>query len=426
MKNHLVIREFGCIVQGKEPLQISKEKIQVSEKDFVYLRSLLDDPQQVQPYSRIFNLSVRQGIEVLCVQNYVGVLQTPFNLQIEILPKIYVAKDQADSDEHVRNLLIKMLSALKSAPFKLLHEANITASNLPLLEVFFGYFLSLVNHLVKKGIVRDYVGYEDNQPFLKGKLLTSMQFKKNLVHKERFYVSYDEYEINRPENRLIKSSLQLVKTLSRNFQNQKLCSELLFMVDDIPASKDYKSDFSQCKTDRSLAHYQDVLAWCKILLKNQNPVSAIGALPSLSILFPMERIFEDYVATMLKRNYPDWKIKTQVATNYLVSSHNEQKIFKLKPDFMIDDGNEIWVADTKWKLIDQTAREKKYYIAESDMYQLYAYGHKYLRDSSCRKVVLVYPKTDRFRKPLYPFVFDEGYWLEVLPFDLEKDMLTLL
>lgn len=421
MKNHLVIREFGCIVQGKEALSLSKERIQVPHSAFTYLRNLLDDPLQTQPYNQIFNLTVRQGVEVLCVQNYVGVLQTPCGLQIEILPKIYHANDHADSDEHTRKTLLKMLGALQQAPFKIVHETSLMPSSMPLLEIFFGYFLSLVNHLVKKGIVRDYITYEDNQPFLKGKLLTAMQLKKNIIHKERFYVSYDEYETNRPENRLLKSALLLVNKLSKSLQNQKLCNELLFLFEDIPASKDYKTDFTQCKTERSLVHYQDSLAWCKILLQNQNPVSSIGALPSLSVLFPMERIFEDYVAAMLIKNHPDWKIKTQVSTNYLVSNHNESKIFRLKPDLMIDDGEQVWVADTKWKLIDQTNRDKKYNIAESDMYQLFAYGHKYLKDKPQRRVILIYPRTDRFTKPLLPFVFDEGYQLEVLPFDLDSD-----
>jgi 5-methylcytosine-specific restriction enzyme subunit McrC len=424
MNNHLVIREYGCIVLGKETLSITKDRIQVQHSAYGYLKSLLDDPQQTQPYSQIFNLTVRKGVEMLCVQNYVGVLQTPCGLQIEILPKVYHANDHADSDEHARKILVKMLATLQSAPFKIVHETNIMSSNLPLLEVFFGYFLSLVNYLIKKGIVRDYVSYENNQPFLKGKLLTTMQLKKNLMHKERFYVSHDEYEANRPENRLIKSSLLLVSKLSKSMKNQKLSNELLFLFDEIPPSKDYKTDFSRCKTDRSLVHYQDVLAWCKILLENQNPVPSVGSLPSLSILFPMERIFEDYVAAILKRNYPQWKVKTQVATNYLVSNHNDRKIFRLRPDLMIDNGEQVWVADTKWKLIDQTNRDKKYNISESDMYQLFAYGHKYLTNDTERKVILIYPKTDTFTKPLHPFIFETDYRLEVIPFDLDLDRLV--
>lgn len=40
-----------------------------------------------------------------------------------------------------------------------------------------------------------------------------------------------------------------------------------------------------------------------------------------------------------------------------------------------------------------------------------------------RRVMLIYPKTDRFTMPLKPFIFDDGLHLEVVPFDLENDCL---
>ena len=422
---HLVMREFGCIVKGTDAKVLSKDRIQIPAHTFRYLKSLISDSVSETRYNAILVLSTRDNVEVLCAQNYVGVLQTPCGIQIEILPKTYVANDHSESDEHAREILTKMLTLLQNSPFKVVHESKIMPSTMPLLELFFGYFLSLLSHLVKKGVVRDYTSLQDNQPFLKGKLIISQQIRKNLIHRERFYVSYDEYNANRPENRLIKSALVLIGRLSQSADNQKLCNEFLFMFDAIPNSKDYKKDFYSCKSDRSVSHYSDVLAWCKILLENKNPVSSIGDLPSLSILFPMERIFENYVAVSLERIYPQWKIKTQVASKYLVEEHGERKIFQLRPDLIVNDGSLLWIADTKWKLIDQTNREKKYNIKESDMYQLYAYGHKYLTDEFPRKVMLIYPKTDRFTKPLKPFIFEDNYQLEVVPFDLENDCLCM-
>ena len=71
----------------------------------------------------------------------------------------------------------------------------------------------LVGIIIKKGIKSDYVGFEDNLFYLKGKLLINEQIKRNSVHKERFYVQYDEYNQNRAENRLIKSTLKLLSNI---------------------------------------------------------------------------------------------------------------------------------------------------------------------------------------------------------------------
>ena len=61
-------------------------------------------------------------------------------------------------------------------------------------------------------------------------------------------------------------------------------------------------------------------------------------------------------------------------------------------------------------------------ISQRDFYQLFAYGHRYLPPGS--HLFRVYPKTERFQAPLP--VFDlEGYWLHVVPFCLERDVLVL-
>jgi len=85
------------------------------------------------------------------------------------------------------------------------------------------------------------------------------------------------------------------------------------------------------------------------------------------------------------------------------------------------------VMDTKWKLLDYLDHRNKYGISQADMYQLYAYGHKYFekdKDSKTLKtLMLVYPKTDKFEKRLPVFEYEEGLKLDVVPFDLNEGVL---
>jgi 5-methylcytosine-specific restriction endonuclease McrBC regulatory subunit McrC len=48
---------------------------------------------------------------------------------------------------------------------------------------------------------------------MKGKLLISAQLTKNSVRRDRFQVEYDEYSVNRPENRLLKTAIDNVSRL---------------------------------------------------------------------------------------------------------------------------------------------------------------------------------------------------------------------
>ena len=83
-----------------------------------------------------------------------------------------------------------------------------------------------------------------------------------------------------------------------------------------------------------------------------------------------------------------------------------------------DNGRDVLVLDTKWKLLDssKTNGSDKYGLSEADLYQLHAYGQSYLHGRG--DVVLVYPRTDSFDQPLpvFDFAAIQGLRLWVLPF----------
>lgn len=415
---HIVIREFGYLLPDKsgvaeEPGVISK----VSPTAFKYLQSLLYDESREDDEHRHFLRPARKhGSEALQVRNYVGVLQTPCGTQIEILPKIH------DGDNNkVRGILIGMLRYLRSSYFRESRQAMLREVKMPLAEVFFSYFLGEVNKLVKKGIRSDYVSREENLHFLKGKLMMAQHVRANAVMKHRFFVQYDEYLPDRAENRLIHSCLEVIGKASRRAMNQRLSRELLFIFEDVPPSRNYKADFSRCKTNRAMAHYEHVMQWCQLILGQRSPVSSKGATGTISILFPMERIFEDYVAARLREYLPDYRVVAQSREKWLVEKHERKggknsPIFRMRPDLLIEsDEGLICVADTKWKRIDQMDSGKNYGISQADMYQLYAYARKY----DCKRVALIYPQIEGLDKPLPPFHFDDDFRLEVCPFPLE-------
>lgn len=83
--------------------------------------------------------------------------------------------------------------------------------------------------------------------------------------------------------------------------------------------------------------------------------------------------------------------------------------------------------DTKWKLLDglKANGTEKYGLSQSDFYQLQAYGQSYLDAQG--EVVLIYPKTETFDRPLPVFEFPKtsGLSLWVLPFCLKSRTLIV-
>ncbi|WP_051171368.1 McrC family protein [Spongiibacter marinus] len=409
--------------------RFDENAVGITKSAFGYLRGLIQGDLRESDFAPFLKLTTYKRQTALKVQNYVGVIQTPCGTLIEILPKLYLGDEEAL--EKSRYQLIKMLRCLHSSPFRKADRADIRHAKMPLLEVYITQFLAAINQLVKRGIRSDYSREKKNATYLKGRLLVTAQICKNAMHPERFAIEFDEYQVNRPANRLIKLTLEVVMRASQCSKNQRLARELSFVFDGVPASSDVHSDFKKVKLSRGMSYYHEALSWCNSLLNGQGPTASSGGFNTLSLLYPMERIFEDYVAHCLRKNIEEIsgegaKLKTQSVKHSLVESHAGSKIFNLRPDLMVVNGNQpVCVMDTKWKLIDASDRRNKYGISQADMYQLYAYGHKYLKANDRKELMLIYPKTERFQLPLPDFIYEDGMVLRVVPFDVESSQIVI-
>jgi len=361
------------------------------------------------------------GQVALQVINFVGVMDTPCGTRIEILPKTV----EKDGDiEVARRLLLKMFLRVNKLPLEMFHNSHLKTVNRPLMEVLISQFLITLRKLVKRGIRSDYRLIEEECAYLKGQLQVSKQVRQRPGKLSHFYIAHDEYLLDRPENRLLHSALICVSKWSRTDTNQRMARELLFVFNEIPGTNNIENDLKQWRNDRSMIHYRPLKMWCELILRQQNPLTLLGGFNGVSFLIPMEKLFEKYVALTLQRQLPsNLKLKEQVQSESL-SVHNNSPMFKLKPDIVIyENSNVVSVMDTKWKRVDEykVNNKDKYDLSQSDFYQLYAYGEKYM--DGVGDIMLIYPKWSRFTKALDVFELSSSLRLWVVPFDLNLDSL---
>ena len=419
----LWVAEHGRIYRGKSDENRPDGHLQLSSENFDSVLTLLDD-SSLSDLEPIFRYSKSYGRDLLTVQQYAGVVRTGSGCHIEILPKISRRSDP----ERARELLVKMLIELRESPFKEGTAADLRAHNMPLFEILMRQFLDHVGDIVRKGIARTYVSRQDNLVFLRGKLQLMENIRRNASDRSRLYCEFDEYEIDRPVNRLIKGALEIVNRLTTDPINQQRCREFLFWFDRVTGTKDSNMDFRAVQQDRLIQHYEPAMPTCRLILEGLNPLTQEGNRRALSVLFPMNQLFESFVSAKLEKPLRDWRVSTQIRGQALIEKHRGSKIFALIPDIELRRGQERVVADTKWKLLDQRSRPNKYGISQADIYQLFAYSRKYLATQEQRRVILIYPRTDSFNQPLEPFWFEENKdenedVLYVLPYDLEDERL---
>ena len=417
--------EFDQIVSGDAFLQEGENVRVVPKRVFELLDKMARCVANSESLAWL-RPSSRRGSPAIQLTSYVGVVRLPDGTQIEILPK--VGKDKMGGETSARRLLLHMLQSMAEFRHIKTDRADLLATKRSLLEVFIGEFLQATEVVIKQGLRGDYLNFEGNVLALRGKLNISKNLRHNLVRRDRFYVESDKFSVNRPENRLIHTALRRVLSYSALHSHQRLGRELSLAFVDVPISQNPQYDLTQVRFDRGMNVYKGAISWAKLILQNMSPLTGSGSNQAMSMVYPMQDIFEAFVRDHLKRqvNQP-FVLRSQIRGHSLVN-HRGKDWFLLKPDLVVSDSKNVQVVmDTKWKLVDEgKANSKdKYGLAQSDFYQMHAYGQAYLKGQG--DIVLIYPKTDRFDKALDAFNFHKlgGLRLWVLPFCLESKKLSL-
>ncbi len=376
----LELKEFDYIFAGNGE---SNKLHSLDKESFGELEDLIyvfaDKNEDIYKY---LTISTKRNVgKVIHVKNYVGLIQLPNGTQIQILPKIYLSDKQNENDK-IKSIFLKMLKSLKD--FKQINEftsARLDISRFNIYEIFIRMFLTELSSLVKHGLKSAYVKKEKNLNCFKGKLLVNKHIQNNFCHKERAYMLYDEFSANRPENRLIKSTLEKLRKATTLYENSKQICNFLNDFDSVDLSTNYENDFSKTVIDKNTREYTNLIQWAKVFLMNKSFTTFSGKNGAKALLFPMEKIYESYVAQQIRRNLsPDWQISCQDKTHKLFGK------FNLIPDIVLRNGNRTIILDTKWKnLIND--KSKNYGISQGDMYQMFAYAKKY----NAKEVWLLYP-----------------------------------
>ncbi|MCI6061773.1 MAG: McrC family protein [Dorea sp.] len=331
--------------------------------------------------------------DIVTIKNYVGLIQMKNGYQIQILPKVSFGDGAEDpGNKRTKKIFLKMLRSMKDFPSKVFNDASLKVDQMNLYEIFINMYLQEVRQLVKRGIKSAYVIQEDNLKYYKGKLLINQQIRTNLAHRERFYVTYDEFHPNRAENRLVKATLLKLQKLTSSAENAKEINQLLTAFEMVEPSLNYQKDFSRVKIDRNTKDYEMLMQWSKVFLMNKSFTTFSGDSTSRALLFPMESVYESYVAQQIRKIFcPDgWEVSSQDKGHYLFVEPKRQ--FALRPDIVLEMDGRTVIMDTKWKSLVNNERIN-YGISQADMYQMYAYSKKY----KTSEIWLLYPVNDDMR-----------------------------
>lgn len=322
---------------------------------------------------------------------WVGVVQIP-GLQVEILPKVDAAAPAGDwGKDTARTNLLYMLAVSGDVPIRSRDIARLTTRRAPLSETLAAIFANRLRRELLRGAERGYHMREENVRAFKGKLLIAEQSQANAAHRERFFCRFDEFSDDTAMNRIFKAACRALHSVTWTPATQDVLRQCLLLLDGTSDVDVQDAEFGAITINRQNQRFEDVLRFCRLILGGRTPSSKAGATRSFSLLFDMNKVFERFVTALLCRHVAprigDIRVYPQAASRrrHLLECEGAG-VLRLEPDILVEGGNRRLIIDTKWKLLSAGKRGRGG-VSDGDLYQLYAYTHRY----GCLRSVLLYP-----------------------------------
>jgi 5-methylcytosine-specific restriction enzyme subunit McrC len=211
---------------------------------------------------------------------------------------------------------------------------------------------------------------------------------------------YEPFLFDNKVNRVIKYCSRLLMKQTKFSENLRMLQEVVFILDEVEDLHCTIHDIDNIFLNAFFSEYSNLLDSCKLILSQQLYSSNTYDLSQWCLLFPMEYIFEDFVAGFLEHHFSkDWYVKYQKSDEYLATNNSGRKVFNMQHDIFLTSkhsGKRI-IVDTKYKLRSPNYKDDpKRDIAQADLYQMTSYAFR----RGCTNVFLLFPNlTDSINEP---------------------------
>jgi 5-methylcytosine-specific restriction enzyme subunit McrC len=188
----------------------------------------------------------------------------------------------------------------------------------------------------------------------------------------------------------MKACVLLLTRHAKAGVTQRKLAELRFLMADVWDVSPSALPWKEVQIDRSSQRWRALLELARLLIEAswQKTHTDTAAPQGITLLFPMNDLFERYIAAQLRRALSDTglTVEAQFGGAYCLGPWVAGKMvigdsLLTRPDILVKQENRIVaVLDTKWKPVSNGA-------SPSDIYQMMAYARIY----DCPRLILLYP-----------------------------------
>jgi len=263
--------------------------------------------------------------------NFVGFIQHGKDL-IEIYPKVF--KYEANNGDNKQLMLNHIFYWFRYCrkwrfPFSQVSLDIIDIDEFP--ELIINLIAKQFLEIIAKQPLTMYQEVEEAMQTPKG----SINFKRYISNSisygnyHNIECDYEPFLFDNKVNRVIKYCSRLLLDQTKFHENQRMLQEVIFILDEVDDLPCTVHDIEKIVINPLFEDYFILMDSCKLILNQQLYSSNIYDLSQWCLLFPMEYIFEDFLAGFMETWFSKkWHVHYQKSEKYLAINSDGKDVFK--------------------------------------------------------------------------------------------------
>ncbi len=245
---------------------------------------------------------------------------------------------------------------------------------------------------LRSGFIEDYQPREENERAVRGRIMLLEQWGNTRRRRPAVACAYDEYTVDILENQLLKEATRILRAFLEVDQNSAKalarCAQELLDVSSVRFARQRIPEVLDRPANR---RYKRAIELARLILSRGSfelHEDDARALRMRGLLFDMNRVFEEFVRTALRRALRVSKRAFGSTATVPEGVHlhlDSASAVRLQPDLLwVRSGDLCFVGDVKYKKLAPS------YMPNADIYQMLAY----LVGSGVDTGMLIYPKSE--------------------------------
>lgn len=285
-----------------------------------------------------------------------------------------------------------------------------------LVDLFARVLSSGLQHLIRRGIDRNYLSFSEETPRIRGKINFSESIKRNLLKFGRPLCEFDELSYNVVHNRILKTTIQnLINTKNLNSKYKDELWESMRWLREVDSIRLSPQIFRRVQLHHNNSYYKFLLNVCELIFENLLVDESGGQNRFRDFTRDdgkMRALFEEFIRNFYRLRQTHFKVKANKLFWNIVSANNDilNHIPEMRTDIcLIADSRQI-IIDCKFSKNIFKIYHGKESLNPAHLYQIYTYLRHAREQKDWQRLegMLLYPVVGqsvnlRFKVDEFPF-----------------------